>query len=212
MSRMPTRSLAPSGAAGAGIVAALGMGPAYCVVVAFYAFAVAFTLKGGRVRAAAVGKPAERAPRADVTSPWRDLKEGMIYVWRTPFLLATMSMALVLNFTAFPLMNSLMPIVAKEVYHTGQTGLSHLAAAGAFDFDTGLRLVAQRGHYMQDACEATSGAMVATGVDDGPPLIERFPIADNATGIHLALGVMAALWQRQSGGFLLEEEDLEAAE
>lgn len=34
-------------------------------------------------------------------------------------------------------------------------------AAGTFDFDTGLRLVAQRGHYMQDACEATSGGMAA---------------------------------------------------
>lgn len=35
------------------------------------------------------------------------------------------------------------------------------AAAGTFDFDTGLRLVAQRGHYMQDACEATNGGMAA---------------------------------------------------
>lgn len=35
------------------------------------------------------------------------------------------------------------------------------AAAGTFDFDTGLRLVAQRGHYMQDACEATTGGMAA---------------------------------------------------
>jgi [acyl-carrier-protein] S-malonyltransferase len=35
------------------------------------------------------------------------------------------------------------------------------AAAGTIDFDTGLRLVAQRGHYMQDACEATSGGMAA---------------------------------------------------
>lgn len=35
------------------------------------------------------------------------------------------------------------------------------AAAGTFDFDTGLRLVAQRGHYMQDACEASSGGMAA---------------------------------------------------
>jgi len=35
------------------------------------------------------------------------------------------------------------------------------AAAGTFDFETGLRLVAQRGHYMQDACEATTGGMAA---------------------------------------------------
>ena len=35
------------------------------------------------------------------------------------------------------------------------------AAAGTFDFATGLRLVAQRGQFMQEACEATQGAMAA---------------------------------------------------
>jgi [acyl-carrier-protein] S-malonyltransferase len=35
------------------------------------------------------------------------------------------------------------------------------AAAGTFGFETGLRLVAQRGAFMQEACEATAGAMAA---------------------------------------------------
>lgn len=35
------------------------------------------------------------------------------------------------------------------------------AAAGTFDFETGLRLVEKRGQYMEDACNATVGAMVA---------------------------------------------------
>lgn len=35
------------------------------------------------------------------------------------------------------------------------------AAAGTFDFETGLRLVAKRGLFMQEACEATQGAMAA---------------------------------------------------
>lgn len=35
------------------------------------------------------------------------------------------------------------------------------AAAGTFDFETGLKLVAQRGTFMQEACEATEGAMAA---------------------------------------------------
>lgn len=55
---------------------------------------------------------------------------------------------------------------------TGTAGLSlgeftaH-AAAGTFDFATGLRLVAQRGQFMQEACEATRGAMAAMiGVDE----------------------------------------------
>ena len=35
------------------------------------------------------------------------------------------------------------------------------AAAGTFDFETGLKLVAQRGLFMQEACEQTQGAMAA---------------------------------------------------
>jgi len=40
-------------------------------------------------------------------------------------------------------------------------------AAGTFDFDTGLMLVAQRGSFMQEACEQTSGGMAAMiGADE----------------------------------------------
>jgi formyl-CoA transferase len=56
--------------------------------------------------------------------------------------------------------------------------------------------------------QATSGAMFATGEAEGPPMIERFPVADNATGIHLALAIMAALWQRQTTG---EGQEVEAS-
>ena len=40
-------------------------------------------------------------------------------------------------------------------------------AAGTFDFETGLRLVAQRGLFMQEACEQSSGGMAAMiGADE----------------------------------------------
>jgi MFS family permease len=181
---------------GAGLVAWLGMGPAYCVVASFYAFAVAFTLKGGRARAAVVG---ERAPRTEVTTPWRDLKEGMIYVWRTPFLLATMSMALVLNFTAFPLMNSLMPIVAKEIYGTGQTGLSHLVAAGAFGAMLGSLFMGRIAHRVRPARMMTIGGIAwlaaemvfaqTTSPTWGIPLIMLAGIAQ-AAGLVPMLGAL----------------------
>jgi [acyl-carrier-protein] S-malonyltransferase len=35
------------------------------------------------------------------------------------------------------------------------------AAAGTFDFETGLRLVARRGQFMEEACQVTEGAMIA---------------------------------------------------
>jgi [acyl-carrier-protein] S-malonyltransferase len=41
------------------------------------------------------------------------------------------------------------------------------AAAGTFDFATGLQLVARRGQFMQEACETTRGGMAAMiGVDE----------------------------------------------
>jgi [acyl-carrier-protein] S-malonyltransferase len=41
------------------------------------------------------------------------------------------------------------------------------ASAGTFSFETGLRLVAQRGLFMQDACEQSSGGMAAMiGADE----------------------------------------------
>lgn len=41
------------------------------------------------------------------------------------------------------------------------------AAAGTFDFETGLRLVAERGLFMQEACEQSSGGMAAMiGADE----------------------------------------------
>lgn len=44
-----------------------------------------------------------------------------------------------------------------------------LAAAGAMSFEYGLRVVRQRGRFMQEACEATRGGMAAIiGLDEGP--------------------------------------------
>jgi [acyl-carrier-protein] S-malonyltransferase len=44
-----------------------------------------------------------------------------------------------------------------------------LAAAGALDFEDGLRVVRARGRFMQEACEATRGGMAAViGLDEAP--------------------------------------------
>ena len=56
----------------------------------------------------------------------------MAYVWNTPLLLASMCFAFLLNCTAFPMMGGLMPVMAKEIYHTNQAGLGYLIAAGGF--------------------------------------------------------------------------------
>src|SRR6185437_4774179 len=44
-----------------------------------------------------------------------------------------------------------------------------LTAAGAMTFEDGLRVVRQRGRFMQEACDATRGGMAAViGLDEAP--------------------------------------------
>jgi hypothetical protein len=62
---------------------------------------------------------------------WRDLREGLAFVWDTPESLAAMWLAFLVNMTAFPLTLGLLPYVARDIYHVGQTGLGSLVASFA---------------------------------------------------------------------------------
>ena len=64
-------------------------------------------------------------------SPLRDLKEGVAYVWTTPRMQAAMWVAFLVNLTAYPLSNGLLPYIAKTIYGTNQTGLGYLSASFA---------------------------------------------------------------------------------
>jgi MFS family permease len=130
---------------GAGLVATLGMGPAYLVVSAFYVTSILLMLKGGHTRAA-------RAPGAPARpSPWKDLKEGLAYVWHTPYLRAAMLLAFLLNLTAFPLFTNLLPVVAKHVYQSDQTTLGYMVAAASFGALMGSIVLSRFAHRVPPA-------------------------------------------------------------
>jgi len=65
-------------------------------------------------------------------SAWRELRDGFAYIWNTPVLAAALWMALLVNLTAFPITNGLLPYVAREIYHVDQTGLGYLIAGLGF--------------------------------------------------------------------------------
>ena len=135
--------------AGAALFAALGLTIAYTIVATLYALGLTLTVCV--VTMARAERPKPDAGTAAVTTVrptlWRDLHEGMAYVWTTPQLLAAMWLAFLVNLTAYPFTNGLLPYVAREVYRIDQTGLGYLIASfsvGAIIASIGMSFAASR--------------------------------------------------------------------
>jgi predicted MFS family arabinose efflux permease len=130
---------------GASLFALLGIASTYIVVVSFYVIGVSLTFAAARA-ARPLGPPADAV--AGVALPmrasfWHELREGVVFVWARPVLRATIWLAVLVNLTAYPLSNGLLPYAAREVYFVDERGLALLVASfaggallGSFGFST----------------------------------------------------------------------------
>lgn len=125
---------------GAGIIAALGIGPAYGAVVGLYLISVLLTLTVREPPRAGA-----RAAPATVRAVWRELAEGVAHTRGSPVLLAALWLAWLTNFAAYPISGGLLPHVAREVYGMDRTGLGLLVACFAGGALVGSMIVSLRG-------------------------------------------------------------------
>jgi MFS family permease len=115
---------------GAGLFAILGIGYVYVAIACLYFTAAVLMLCLTRP-IQSLGTVDQHANLTPGAALLRDLKEGIVHAWSGPGMRAALCVAFLANLTAFPLTNGLLPYVAREIFHTDQTGLGYLSASFA---------------------------------------------------------------------------------
>lgn len=149
--------------AGAGIMAAFGVGPAYAAVAAFYLLA---TLIGFGISPPPLSRP--ELPAGTATARFAgEFGRGLAYIRSSGMIRFLLFLAVLANLLAYPSVMGLLPAVARDLYGADENGLAQLIAALA------------------------SGALLASTVVAVVRL--RAPAPVSAIGLVGWLGLLAAL-------------------
>jgi MFS family permease len=131
--------------AGASLVAFLGIAQAYVAITVFYGIGLFLT---GRISR---GKPGSPASKRGGLAFLKEVWEGVTYVRRRPLEMAGIWVAFLVNLLAFPMTSGLLPYIAKDIYHTDQTGLGTLVASFAVGSCIGSLVIGSIGRLLRPA-------------------------------------------------------------
>ena len=111
--------------AGAGIMAAFGVGPAYAAVAAFYLLA---TLIGFGISLPPLGR--SELPAGTATARFAgEFGRGLAYIRSSGVIRFMLFLAVLANLLAYPSVLGLLPAVAKDLYGVNENGLAQLITA-----------------------------------------------------------------------------------
>ena len=149
--------------AGAGIMAAFGVGAAYAAVAGFYLLA---TLIGFGISPPPLSRP--ELPAGTATARFAgEFGRGLAYIRSSGVIRFMLFLAVLVNLLAYPSVMGLLPVVARDLYGADENGLAQLIAALA------------------------TGALLASTVVAVVRL--RAPALVSAIGLVVWLGLLAAL-------------------
>ena len=111
--------------AGAGIMAAFGVGPAYAAVAAFYLLA---TLIGFGISLPPLGR--SELPAGTATARFAgEFGRGLAYIRSSGVIRFMLFLAVLANLLAYPSVLGLLPAVARDLYGVNENGLAQLITA-----------------------------------------------------------------------------------
>ena len=118
---------------GATLLSRLGLGWAYVGVTIFYSLSVLMGLGISTIRSSIPVKH---------MNPLTEMKQGLRYMVDSSVIQPIMFLAFLVNATAFPLTNGLLPVVARNVYQHDENGLALMVAVFAVGALVGSLLMA----------------------------------------------------------------------
>jgi len=184
--------------AGASLVAALGIGPAYVAVAMCYGGGLVLTSRISRKKP---GSPVStRGGLAFLKEVW----EGVTYVRHRPLEMAGIWVAFLVNLLAFPITMGLLPYVAKEIYHTNQTGLGTMVASFAVGACTGSLIIGGIGRLLRPArmmliCAMLWFALILVFAQLASPVSGRIMLVLAGLSQSLSLVPLATMLLKSAG-------------